>query len=101
MTTTLYVTDNSTIADDITSTGSYSLNKVGPGTLTITGTNSSTGATTITTGTVSVTSGGNLSSGAINMAGGTTLEYAGTGSTTFTQGRQRHVRHRNPEQHFR
>jgi autotransporter-associated beta strand protein len=79
--TTLNVSDTSSITDNIV--GGYSLTKIGSGTLTLTGTNSSSAPTTVTSGTVTVSNGGSLGSGSISLASGTALQYNGTSSGTL------------------
>ncbi|MGN7612430.1 autotransporter-associated beta strand repeat-containing protein [Magnetococcales bacterium HHB-1] len=61
---------------NITETGS--LNKVGDGTLTLSGTNSYSGTTTVSSGTLSISSDSPLGSGALTLAGGTTLNFSVT-----------------------
>ncbi|MDZ7619750.1 MAG: autotransporter-associated beta strand repeat-containing protein, partial [Patescibacteria group bacterium] len=61
--------------------GNLTLAKIGAGTLTLTGTNTHAGGTTVTAGTLSVSADANLGSGAVNLTGGT-LELAG--ATAFS-----------------
>jgi len=81
--TSLIVNNTTTFADNIS--GNFSLTKLGTGILNLTGTNSSTGGTTVTAGSLAINNGTNLGSGAISLANGTGLQYVGTTNGTFTQ----------------
>ncbi|MEN2747180.1 autotransporter-associated beta strand repeat-containing protein [Sphingomonas sp. T9W2] len=67
-----------TIDSALTSTGgSFGLNKIGAGTLILTGANSYGGATSVTAGTLVLGAGGSLVS-AVSVAGGASFQNAGT-----------------------
>ena len=71
---------NVTLANALTSTGG-SLAKLGGGTLTLTGNNTYTGATTVNAGTLSVASSGGITGGgSLSVPTGGTLALGGTGT---------------------
>ncbi|WP_242116249.1 autotransporter domain-containing protein [Sphingomonas lacusdianchii] len=73
-----------TIDSALTSTGgSFGLNKIGAGTLTLTGANSYDGATSVTAGTLVLGTGGSLVS-TVSVAGGATFRNAGTLAAALT-----------------
>jgi autotransporter-associated beta strand protein len=71
-------TDNLTISTPIINNTSTALTKSGAGTLTLTGANTYTGATTIDAGKLSLTGTATLAATAITVNAGSTLEFAGT-----------------------
>ena len=79
-------TDNYTVAGNISGTGSVNL--LGSGTTTLSGSNSYAGGTTITAGALKVTSGIALGSGAITISSSyyspASLMYSGTGVMTLS-----------------
>lgn len=75
-------TNNLTISGASTATNG-ALTKTGNGTLTLSGTNLHTGATTITAGTLSVGASANLGNANSLVFNGGTLEVTGTSMTTF------------------
>ena len=80
--------ENVTLGASLTSSGG-SLEKLGNGTLTLSGVNTFTGGTTLSTGTLSLDSAGalgtptNLASGTITFAGGT-LQYSGNNQSDYS-----------------
>ncbi len=76
---TLIVSDGSFSGAIGQSGGTLALTKLGAGTLTLSGVNTYTRATTVSNGTLSVAAGGSLSaSSAVSVASGATLNVAGT-----------------------
>ncbi|WP_164999660.1 autotransporter-associated beta strand repeat-containing protein [Salinicola tamaricis] len=61
--------------------GSNNLTKTGAATLTLSGSNTYSGSTSVSAGTLSVAGDGNLGAGSLNLANGTTLQI--TGNTTI------------------
>ncbi len=59
-----------------TISGAGALNKIGPGTLSLTGANSYSGGTSLNAGTLAVGNNAALGTGALGMAAGTTLQFA-------------------------
>jgi len=87
------ISNSGTLAFDLSSnynltnaiSGNGTITDIGTGILTLSGSNTSTGGTTISTGVLSVGSTGSLGSGLISLANGTTLQYTGSSSGTFNQ----------------
>jgi len=79
--TTLVVNNTTTIADSILNSGNYTLTKQGAGLLSLTGTTTGSGATTISAGTLAIAKGNSLGSGLISLSNGATLQYAGDTGT--------------------
>ncbi|WP_236209769.1 beta strand repeat-containing protein, partial [Pseudomonas tohonis] len=73
--------DNTSTSVSGAVSGTGSLVKQGSGTLTLSGSNSYGGTTTVSGGTLSIAGDGNLGSGAVNLASGTVLDV--TGATTI------------------
>ena len=65
------------ITDGVNSAVKTALAKMGPGTLTLSGTNAFTGGTTISAGTLALVAGGTLGSNSITVASGGTLDNTG------------------------
>ncbi|WP_210302210.1 autotransporter-associated beta strand repeat-containing protein [Methylobacterium brachythecii] len=76
---------NVTFANALTSSGG-SLNKIGDGTLTLTGANTYTGGTAISGGTLNLAGTLSNSGAAVSLSDGTTLRVASGGSITNTSG---------------
>jgi autotransporter-associated beta strand protein len=64
----------------ISSTGSVGIAKLGAGTMTLSGANTYTGATTISEGTIALASGGSLASTSLSIAAGATLDVSAQAS---------------------
>lgn len=64
--------------------GAGSLEKIGTGTLTLSGANTYSGGITVTAGTLSVLNASSLGSGAVTVQGGAELEYTGTANSTLS-----------------
>ncbi|PKM13834.1 MAG: hypothetical protein CVV15_01780 [Gammaproteobacteria bacterium HGW-Gammaproteobacteria-5] len=69
--------DNTTTSVLGVISGTGSLVKQGGGTLTLSGSNTYGGTTTVSAGTLSISGDGNLGGGAVNLAGGTVLDVSG------------------------
>ncbi len=69
--------DNTSTSVSGAVSGTGSLVKQGSGTLTLSGSNSYGGTTTVSGGTLSIAGDGNLGSGAVNLAGGAVLDVSG------------------------
>ena len=64
--------------------GEGALEKTGAGTLTLSGTNTYSGGTTVAAGTLSASNTSSLGSGAVTVQGGAELEYTGTANSTLS-----------------
>ena len=64
--------------------GEGALEKTGAGTLTLSGTNTYSGGTTVAAGTLSASNTSSLGSGAVTIQGGAELEYTGTANSTLS-----------------
>lgn len=74
--------DNITVANVISGTGS--LTQLGAGTLTLSGADTYQGTTTVSAGTLVVGSGGSLTKSRVSVGAGATLTISGTGSISLT-----------------
>jgi len=72
--------DTATLATGLSGAGA--LAKSGAGSLTLSGSNTHSGGTTLSTGTLSVSTASNLGSGTVSLADGTTLQTTGTLTAT-------------------
>jgi autotransporter-associated beta strand protein len=83
----VYVT-NVISEGSLSSAGGLSLTKISSGTLTLAGSNTYTGATTVSAGTLLINGDQTLATGAVNVSSGATLGGSGTigGTTTISSG---------------